>query len=438
LKNWKEEFKIKNMNLKNYPQSDIIFYCLWVKLYREGKMDYRKEFPIFKNRNNYYLDTAATSQKPKRVLDKIMEYYEKYNGNPGRGSHTLSMEALNLMTNARKTVQKFINAEYSEEVIFTKSTTESINLIAYSYGMEFINENDEIILGISNHHANIVPWQFVAKKKNAKIKFVYLTENGQFDIEDFENKLSDKTKLVAISAVVNVTGVIQPIKEIIEIARSKNKNIRILVDAAQSMLHFKHDVQKLDADFLVFSGHKLFTPMGIGIMYGKKDILDKMPPFLYGGDMIEFVTEEESTFAPLPNKFEGGTQNVEGAVTLEEAINFIEEVSYEKINEIENSLTEIALEKLKKLDFVETYFTKDVERAGIIAFNVKNVHSHDVAFILDSYNVAVRSGHHCAQPLMKYLGVPSCCRASFSIYNNEEDIDKLIEGLLKVKEVFEL
>ena len=401
-------------------------------------MDYRKEFPIFKNRNNYYLDTAATSQKPKRVLDKIMEYYEKYNGNPGRGSHTLSMGASNLMTNARKTVQKFINAEYSEEVIFTKSTTESINLIAYSYGMEFINENDEIILGISNHHANIVPWQFVAKKKNAKIKFVYLTENGQFDIEDFKNKLSDKTKLVAVSAVVNVTGVIQPIKEIIEIARNKNKNTRILVDAAQSMLHFKHDVQELDADFLVFSGHKLFTPMGIGVMYGKKNILDKMPPFLYGGDMIEFVTEEESTFAPLPNKFEGGTQNVEGAVTLEEAINFIEEISYEKINEIENSLTEIALEKLKKLDFVETYFTKDVERAGIIAFNVKNVHSHDVAFILDSYNVAVRSGHHCAQPLMKYLGVPSCCRASFSIYNNEEDIDKLIEGLLKVKEVFEL
>ena len=401
-------------------------------------MDYRKEFPIFKNRNNHYLDTAATSQKPKRVLDKIMEYYEKYNGNPGRGSHTLSMEASNLMANARKTVQKFINAEYSEEVIFTKSTTESINLIAYSYGMEFINENDEIILGISNHHANIVPWQFVAKKKNAKIKFVYLTENGQFDIEDFENKLSDKTKLVAISAVVNVTGVIQPIKEIIEIARNKNKNIRILVDAAQSMLHFKHDVQELDADFLVFSGHKLFTPMGIGVMYGKKDILDKMPPFLYGGDMIEFVTEQESTFAPLPNEFEGGTQNVEGAVTLEEAINFIEEISYEKINEIENSLTEIALERLKKLDFVETYFTKDVERAGIIAFNVKNVHSHDVAFILDSYNVAVRSGHHCVQPLMKYLGVPSCCRASFSIYNNEEDIDKLIEGLLKVKEVFEL
>ena len=401
-------------------------------------MDYRKEFPIFKNRNNHYLDTAATSQKPKRVLNKIMEYYEKYNGNPGRGSHTLSMEASNLMANARKTVQKFINAKYPEEVIFTKNTTESINLIAYSYGMEFINENDEIILGVSNHHAYIVPWQFVAKKKNAKIKFVYLTENGQFDIEDFKSKLSDKTKLVAVSAVVNVTGVIQPIKEIIEITRNRNKNALVLVDAAQSMLHFRHDVQDFDADFLVFSGHKLFTPMGIGVMYGKKELLEKMPPFLYGGDMIEFVTEQESTFAQLPNKFEGGTQNVEGAVTLEEAINFIEEISYEKINEIENSLTKNALEKLKKLNFVETYFTKDVEHTGIIAFNVKNVHSHDVAFILDSYDVAVRSGHHCAQPLMNYLGIPSCCRASFSIYNNEEDIDKLIEGLLKVKEVFEL
>ena len=399
-------------------------------------MDYRKEFPIFKNRNNHYLDTAATSQKPKRVLDKIMEYYEKYNGNPGRGSHTLSMEASNLMANARKTVQKFINAKYPEEVIFTKNTTESINLVAYTYGMNFISENDEIILGISNHHANIVPWQFVAKQKKAKLKYIYLTKNGQFDLEELKSKISDRTKIVAISAVVNVTGVIQPIKEIIEIAHSKNA--LVLVDAAQSMLHFKHDVQELDADFLVFSGHKIFAPMGIGVMYGKKEILDKMPPFLYGGDMIEFVTEQESTFAQLPNKFEGGTQNVEGAVTLEEAIKFICEIGYEKIEKIEENLANKALEELNKLDFVETYFTKDVERTGVIAFNVIGVHSHDVAFILDSFDVAVRSGHHCAQPLMKYIGVASCCRASFSIYNDESDIQKLIEGLLKVKEVFKL
>ena len=399
-------------------------------------MNYKNKFPIFSNIENHYLDTAATSQKPKVVLDKIREYYEKYNGNPGRGSHKLSVEAQSLLSNARECVRKFINAKKAEEVIFTKNTTESINLVAYTYGMNFISENDEIILGISNHHANIVPWQFVAKQKKAKIKYIYLTENGQFDLEELKSKISDRTKIVAISAVVNVTGVIQPIKEIIEIAHSKNA--LVLVDAAQSMLHFKHDVQELDADFLVFSGHKIFAPMGIGVMYGKKEILDKMPPFLYGGDMIEFVTEQESTFAQLPNKFEGGTQNVEGAVTLEEAIKFICEIGYEKIEKIEENLANKALEELNKLDFVETYFTKDVERTGVIAFNVIGVHSHDVAFILDSFDVAVRSGHHCAQPLMKYIGVASCCRASFSIYNDGSDIQKLIEGLLKVKEVFKL
>ena len=399
-------------------------------------MNYKNKFPIFSNIENHYLDTAATSQKPKVVLDKIREYYEKYNGNPGRGSHKLSVEAQSLLSNARECVRKFINAKRAEEVIFTKNTTESINLIAYTYGMNFINENDEIILGISNHHANIVPWQFVAKQKKAKLKYIYLTENGQFDLEELKSKISDRTKIVAISAVVNITGVIQPIKEIIEIAHSKNA--LVLIDAAQSMLHFKHDVQELDADFLVFSGHKIFAPMGIGVMYGKKEILDKMPPFLYGGDMIEFVTEQESTFARLPNKFEGGTQNVEGAVTLEEAIKFICEIGYEKIEKIEENLANKALEELNKLDFVETYFTKNVERTGVIAFNVIGVHSHDVAFILDSFDVAVRSGHHCAQPLMKYIGVASCCRASFSIYNDESDIQKLIEGLLKVKEVFKL
>lgn len=399
-------------------------------------MGYRREFPIFENIENHYLDTAATSQKPKMVLDKLKEYYEKYNGNPGRGSHTLSMEAAGLLQESRESVRKFLNAERPEEIIFTKNTTESINLVAYSYGMEFIGEGDEIVLGVSNHHANIVPWQFVAEKKKAVVKFVYLDENGQFDMEDFEKKLSEKTKIVSVSAVVNVTGVIQPVKEIIE--KAHEKGALVLVDAAQSILHFNHDVQEMDADFLVFSGHKLFAPMGIGILYGKREILEKMPPFLYGGDMIEFVTEKESTFAPLPNKFEGGTQNVEGAVTLKAAIEFITQIGYEKINEIEENLTEKALLEMKKLGFIETYFTENVERTGIIAFNVKGVHSHDVAFILDSYNVAVRSGHHCAQPLMNYLKVPSCCRASFGIYNDEEDIEKLIEGLKKVIEVFGL
>lgn len=397
-------------------------------------MDYRKEFPIFENGEKHYLDTAATSQKPKKVLDKVVQYYERYNGNPGRGSHELSMKASEIMDSARETVRQFINAEKTEEIIFTKSTTESINLIAYSYGMEFINEGDEILLGISNHHANIVPWQFVAKKKKAKIKYVELDDDGQFDLNDYKYKLSAKTKIVAVSGVVNVTGVIQPVKQIIEAAH--RKNVPVLIDAAQSIVHFKHDVQKLDADFLVFSGHKLFALMGIGVMYGKKELLDKMPPFLYGGDMIEFVTEQESTFAPLPNKFEGGTQNVGGAVGLKEAIDFIQAIGYDKIDKIEKELDMKALFEIKRLDFVETYCTENVERTGIIAFNVKGVHSHDVAFILDSYHVGVRSGHHCAQPLMNYIGIPSCCRASFGIYNNDEDIAKLIEGLKKVKEVF--
>lgn len=397
-------------------------------------MDYKSEFLIFKNRENYYLDTAATSQKPKVVLDKIREYYEKYNGNPGRGSHTLSVEASGLLEEARKTVQKFLNAKKREEIIFTKNTTESINLIAYSYGMEFLKDGDEIILGISNHHANIVPWQFVAKKKNVTLKYVYLDENGQFDLNDFEKKLTNKTKIVSISAVVNVTGVIQPIEKIINMAHEKGAIA--IIDAAQSILHFRHDVQKLNADFLVFSGHKIFAPMGIGVLYGKKEILDNMPPFLYGGDMIEFVTEQESTFAPLPNKFEGGTNNVAAAVGLKAAIEFLEEIGYEKIDEIENELSNKILKEMKKLGGIETYCTKNVDKVGVIAFNVKGVHSHDVAFILDSFNIAVRSGHHCAQPLMNYLGVPSCCRVSFSIYNTEKDIEKVIEGLKKVKEIF--
>lgn len=399
-------------------------------------MNYKNKFPIFKNIENHYLDTAATSQKPKEVLDKIVEYYENFNGNPGRGSHTLSIKSEEILTNARKTVQKFLNAKKTEEIIFTKNTTEAINLVAYSYGLEFINEGDEIVLGISNHHANIVPWQMVAKRKKAKIKYIYLDDKGQFDLNEFKYKVTEKTKIVAVSAVVNATGVVQPIRDIIKVAH--RQKVRVLVDAAQSILHFKHDVQQLGADFLVFSGHKMFSPTGIGVLYGKKELLDKMPPFLFGGDMIEFVSEQDATFAQLPKKFEGGTQNVGGAVALQSAIEFVNKIGYEKIEKIEKELYNKALKELRKLDFLEIYCTEGIEKVGIIAFNVKNVHSHDVAFILDSYGVAVRSGHHCAQPLMNHIGIPSCCRASFSIYNDEKDIEKLVEGLNKVKDVFSL
>ena len=397
-------------------------------------MDYKKKFPIFIEHDVHYLDTAATSQKPQEVIDSIVEYYENYNGNPGRGSHALSIESSGIVNSSRITVKDFINAKEKEEVIFTKNTTEAINLLAYSYGLEFINEGDEIILGISNHHANIVPWQFVASKKKAKLKYVHLDKNGQIDLDDFQYKLTEKTKIVAVSAVVNVTGVIQPIKEIIELAHLKGA--LVLIDAAQSVLHFGHNVQELDADFLVFSGHKIFAPMGVGVLYGKRKLLEGIPPFLYGGDMIEFVTEQESTYAPIPNKFEGGTPNVEAIYGLQKAIEFINKIGYDTINKIERELDLQALFEIGKLGFVELYHADNVDRVGVIAFNVKGVHSHDVAFILDSYGVAVRSGHHCAQPLMNYLNVPSCCRASFSIYNTHEDIYKLIEALKKVKEVF--
>ena len=399
-------------------------------------MEIKKEFPIFRNGDVHYLDTAATSQKPQIVLDKIIEYYENFNGNPGRGSYKLVMDSTRIFEDSRKTVQEFLNAKEKEEIIFTKSTTESINLLAYSYGLEFINEGDEIVLGITNHHANIVPWQMLARRKKAKLKYIYLKENGQLDLDDLKYKMSKRTKLVAISAVANVTGVIHPIEEVTEIAHANGAYI--LIDAAQALLHFPIDVQKYHIDFLVFSGHKLFGPMGTGVLYGKRKLLEKIPPFIYGGDMIEYVSEQSSTFAPIPNKFEGGTQNVEGVYGLSEALKYINKLGYHTIDKIERELEMKAIFEMQNLGFVEMYHTENVERVGVIAFNVIDVHSHDVAFILDYFGVGVRSGHHCAQPLMQYLDIPSCCRVSFGPYNTAEDVDKLIEGLRKVKEVFKL
>ena len=399
-------------------------------------MEIKKEFPIFRNGDVHYLDTAATSQKPQIVLDKIIEYYENFNGNPGRGSYKLVMDSTRIFEDSRKTVQEFLNAKEKEEIIFTKSTTESINLLAYSYGLEFINEGDEIVLGITNHHANIVPWQMLARRKKAKLKYIYLKENGQLDLDDLKYKMSKRTKLVAISAVANVTGVIHPIEEVTEIAHANGAYI--LIDAAQALLHFPIDVQKYNIDFLVFSGHKLFGPMGTGVLYGKRKLLEKIPPFIYGGDMIEYVSEQNSTFAPIPNKFEGGTQNVEGVYGLSEALKYINKLGYHTIDKIERELEMKAIFEMQNLGFVEMYHTENVERVGVIAFNVIDVHSHDVAFILDYFGVGVRSGHHCAQPLMQYLDIPSCCRVSFGPYNTAEDVDKLIEGLRKVKEVFKL
>ncbi len=399
-------------------------------------MNLKDDFPIFKNRHIVYLDNGATTQKPKYVLDAIKEFYENNNANPHRGAYSLSVEATEIYEEVRKKISKFINAKYSEEIIFSKNASESLNLIAYSYGLNNLSKDDEVVLSIMEHHSNLVPWQYVTKKTNSKLKYMYIDNNYELSKSEIEEKITEKTKIVGITHVSNTLGTINNIKEIIRYAHKKGAVV--IVDASQSIPHMKIDVQELDADFLVFSGHKMLAPLGIGVLYGKKELLNKMTPFLMGGDMIEYVYEQETTFAPLPNKFEAGTQNVEGVIGLGAAIDYIEKIGYEKIQEIEKKVLEYARLELSKLDFLELYMTKNKENhSSVISFNIKGIHPHDVASILDKENVCVRSGNHCAQPLMRYLGIDSTCRASIYIYNTKEDIDKLVLALKKAYKMFE-
>ncbi len=396
----------------------------------------RKDFPILKDKEIAYLDSGATSQKPKYVLDKIQEYYNKSNANPHRGAYSLSIESTEIYENTRKRIAKFINAKSPEQIIFSKNASESLNLIAYSYGLENVKKDEEIVISIMEHHSNLVPWQYVAKKTGGKLKYMYINEDYELSKEEIESKITDKTKIVGITHVSNVLGTINNIKEIIKYAHKKGAVV--VVDASQSIPHMKIDVQELDADFLVFSGHKMFAPLGIGILYGKKEILNKMSPFIMGGDMIEYVYEQETTFAPLPNKFEAGTQNVGGVVGLGAAMDYIEKIGYDNIEKMEKELVSYARQELAKLDFLDIYMTpNEKNHSAVISFNIKGVHPHDVASILDSEGVCVRSGNHCAQPLLRYMGIDSTCRASFSVYNNKKDIDKLVEGLKKVYNMFE-
>ena len=396
----------------------------------------KEDFPILKNRDIAYLDSGATSQKPQVVIDAVEEFYKKYNANPHRGAYALSQEATDIYENTRTKISKFINAKHREEIIFSKNATESLNLIAYSYGLENLKENDEIVISVMEHHSNLVPWQKVAKVKNAKLKYMYINDNFELSMEEIENKITEKTKIVGITHISNVLGTINPVKEIIDYAHKKGAIV--VVDASQSIPHQKIDVQALDADFLVFSGHKMLAPLGIGVLYGKKELLEKMSPFLMGGDMIEYVYEQETTFASLPNKFEAGTQNVEGVVGLGAAIDYIENLEYKKIQEKEENLVKYARQKLEELDFLELYLTKNEEHhSAVISFNVKGIHPHDIASILDSEGVCVRSGNHCAQPLMRFLNIDSTCRASFSFYNTKEDVDRLVEALKKAYKMFE-
>ena len=395
----------------------------------------KKDFPILTESNISYLDSAATTQKPVQVIEKIKEFYNKYNANPHRGAYTLSVKATSIYEETRDNIRKFVNAKSREEIIFTKNATEAINLVAYSYGMEKLKPGDEIVISIMEHHSNLVPWQKVAKRTGATLKYMYIDENFEIPEEEIKSKITDKTKIVGITHISNVTGVINDIEKIIKYAH-KMKAVTI-VDASQSIPHKKIDVQKLDTDFLVFSGHKMLAPLGIGVLFGKKEILNKMSPFIMGGDMIEYVYEQDTTFAPLPNKFEAGTQNVEGVIGIGAAIEYIENIGYSNIERLEKEIVSYAINKLKKLDYIELYIPKNQEHhTSVISFNMKDIHPHDVASILDTCGVCVRSGNHCAQPLMRYLNIDSTCRASFYIYNTKDDVDKLVEGLNKAYNMF--
>ena len=399
-------------------------------------MNFKDEFPILQERKISYLDSGATTQKPQCVIDAIESYYKECNANPHRGAYSLSIEATEKYESTREKVAKFINAKNREEIIFSKNATESLNLIAYSYGLDNLKKDDEVVLSIMEHHSKLVPWQYVTKKTNSKLKFMYINKDYELSKEEIESKITDKTKVVGITHVSNVLGTINNVKEIIKYAHKKGAVV--IVDASQSIPHMKIDVQDLDADFLVFSGHKMFAPLGIGVLYGKKELLNKMPPFLMGGDMIEYVYEQNTTFAPLPNKFEAGTQNVEGVIGLGAAIDYIEKIGYKEIQNVEETITKYAVNELSKLDFLELYITPHAENhSSVISFNIKGIHPHDVASILDSNGVCVRSGNHCAQPLLRYLKMDSTCRASFSIYNTKEDVDNLVEALKKAYKMFE-
>ncbi len=398
--------------------------------------DIRKDFKIIENNKIAYLDSGATTQKPTQVIDAIRHYYESDNANPHRGAYKLSIKATEVYDEAREKVQKFINAKKPENVVFTRNATESLNLIAYSYGLNNIKEGDKIVLSIMEHHSNLVPWQNVCKKTGATLEYMYVNSEGTLDEEEINKKIVPGVKIVGITQVSNVLGTINPVKEIVK--KAHEVGAIAVVDASQSAPHIKVDVQDLDADFLAFSGHKMLSPLGIGVLYGKENLLEKMPPFLFGGDMIEYVYEQDTTYAPVPTKFEAGTQNVEGAVGLGAAIDYLNNVKMENVEKIEKELMKYAMDELSKLDFVTIYGPRDLSKhAGVISFNVNKVHPHDVASILDSENVCIRSGNHCAQPLLRYMGLDSTCRASFYIYNTKEDVDRLIDALYKTKKTFE-
>ncbi|CEG23385.1 putative cysteine desulfurase [Planococcus massiliensis] len=396
-------------------------------------------FPILNQEINghplVYLDSAATSQKPVQVIEALKSYYEFDNSNVHRGVHTLGNRATEKYEGAREKVRNFINANSTEEVVFLRGTTTAINLVAQSYGRANVEEGDEIVITYMEHHSNIIPWQQLAKERGAILKYVELEEDGTISLEQVRAAVTERTKIVSMVYVSNVLGTMNPVKEVAEIAHENGAVM--VVDGAQAAPHLKIDVQQLDCDFFAFSGHKMCGPTGIGVLYGKKALLNDMEPVEFGGEMIDFVGLYDSTWKELPWKFEGGTPIIAGAVALGAAIDFLNEIGLNEIEKHEHQMAAYAMDKMSGIEGLSIYGPKDpAKRAGIVTFNLEDVHPHDVATVLDMNGIAVRAGHHCAQPLMKWLEVSATARASFYLYNNESDIDRLVEGLRSAKEYF--
>ena len=399
----------------------------------------KNDFPIlFQEVNDeplVYLDNAATSQKPKQVIESLVHFYEHDNANVHRGVHTLAERATSSYEGAREKVRQFIHAKSTKEVLFTRGTTTAINWLSRSYGDANVSAGDEIIISQMEHHSNIVTWQELAKRQKAKLVYVNLTDEGELDVEDFKSKLNDKTKIVSIAHASNVLGVINPIKELVKLTHEVGAVF--VVDGAQSVPHMAVDVVDLDADFYAFSGHKMCGPTGIGVLYGKQELLEKMDPIEFGGEMIDFVYHDHSTWTELPWKFEAGTPNIAGAIALGSAIDYLTEIGMENIQQHEEELVAYVLPKLQAIEGLTIYGPQDPKKhTGVIAFNIDAVHPHDASTALDMEGVAVRAGHHCVQPLLNYLGVQSTARASFYFYNTKEDADRLVEAILATKEFF--
>ena len=399
----------------------------------DEKNTFRTDFPLIAENTTIYMDNAATSQRPQCVLDAVNDFYLKHNANPLRGTYPVSVEATDLYEEARKSVRDFIGAASEKEIIFTRNTTESINLVAYSYGLNNIKSGDEILVSIMEHHSNLLPWQMVAWQTGATLRFLECRPDRSLDLDEVKSLITDKTKLVAITQVSNVLGIVNPIREIAALAHEKGAVI--VVDGAQSTPHMPVHVQELDADFFAFSGHKIFGPMGIGVLYGKKKLLKQMPPFLSGGEMIDSVTREGAKYAELPHKFEAGTVNAAGAVGLKAALDYVRSVGYEEMQKRELAVTRRALEGLKQIPHVHVLGSeKAEEHTGILTFTIDDVHPHDVSEILISDGISVRAGHHCAQPLLNYLGVSAATRASFMFYNTEEEADAFVKSIASIRE----